>query len=212
MRIASAFCARAGKVTKGALCKVRCILHKHWTLYCSSRKIVIGLQQLRYTMGVILLMLILSSLQNPLGQSCSLPAITEYDDLIEDTYDSAVVELFRTKFLCISGDGDTATLAVQYTCEGRQCECTLVIALIDLQRSNDVWKVSGRKVVQSTCIFTIREGNNCYRCINATEREKTYPDDDRTTYFEDNHCLGKVNQYLVSFIYVHPVVLCYYKS
>ena len=125
------------------------------------------------------------------AQVCSLPEMDDYERLILDTYTTSVsVELAETKFVCVSDDVDTATFAIVYGCDGQECEMNTVEALLDLRCGADLWTGTRRTIV--TTISNIETGSNCSRCMNATEREQTYPDNERSTYTEENHCLGKM--------------------
>ena len=139
----------------------------------------------------VFVLMLLASWHSAVAQVCTLPELADYPRLIMDTYQTSVTvgEIDDVKFVCVSDDVDSATLAVRYNCNGQECERVIVEALIDLQCSADTWRATGRSIVS---ISNIQEGNNCSICMNATEREQTYPDDERATYTEDNHCLGKV--------------------
>ena len=120
---------------------------------------------------------------------CTLPEIDDYQRLIVDTYTSVVVdEVSDAMYVCVSDDVGTATLAVKFSCIGQECEHSTVEAFINLRCSAGLWTTTGRIV---TKISNIEQGSNCSICMNATERNQTYPDDERSTYSEENHCLSK---------------------
>ena len=127
--------------------------------------------------------LLLASWHSAVAQVCTLPEIDDYPGFIMDAYlTSVTVEVGNAKFVCLSDNVyvDSATLAVRYSCIGQECENSIVDALIDLRCHSDIWRVIGKSIVPT--ISNIQQGNNCSICMNATERDQHYPDDERATY------------------------------
>ena len=161
--------------------------------------------RIMWPLSVYYVLMLLVSWRSAVAQMCTLPEVDDYQRLLVDTYTSvAVDQVADAMYLCVSDDGDTATLAVKYSCIGQECEHSTVEGLIDLQCSAGMWTTTGRIV---TKISNREQGSNCSICMNATERDLTYPDDERSTYSEENHCLGTfVLQY-----YVPSLRDCIYK-
>ena len=135
------------------------------------------------------MLMLLVSWHSAVAQVCTLPEIDDYQRLIMETYTSVVVdEVVDAMYVCISDDVDTATLAVNFSCIGQECEHSTVEGLIDMRCSAGMWTTTRRIF---TVISNIEQGSNCSICMSATERDQTYPDDERSTYSEENHCLGK---------------------
>ena len=150
-----------------------------------------------WPLSVYYVLMLLVSWHSAVAQVCTLPEIDDYQRLIMETYTTSVVvdEVADAMYVCVSDDVDTATLAVKFSCIGQECEHSTVEGLIDLRCSADMWTTTERIV---TKISNIEQGSNCSICMNATERDLTYPDEERSTYSEENHCLGKfVLQYYV---------------